>query len=256
MDFTFGIITSGNNDLYIKEIINSIYLQNIPNYEIIIVGNSLLVGHNIRVIPFDETIKNAWITKKKNIINKEAKYDIIVHLHDYIKLEKGWYEGFLKYGKDFDICTTKIENYNGNRFRDYNFFVFELPSLFQNRALLPYIFIPNSKLNKLMYISGAYFVIKKEIALKYPLNEDLCWGYGEDVEFSNRLTNDDIFLKCNPFSKVNFLKLKSQCEWEKEMTHEDLEYLSTLDDEYLDKLALDQRIYLKTWILNTFNITI
>jgi hypothetical protein len=256
MNFTFGIVTSGTNDSHLKEIVNSIYSQNIPNYEIIIVGNTQISGDNIRVIPFDETVKNGWITKKKNIINKEAKYDIIVHLHDYIKLEDMWYEGFLKYGNDFDICTTQIENYNGNRFRDSNFFVFELPSMFQNRALLPYNFIPTSRLNKLMYISGAYFVIKKEVALKYPLNEDLCWGYGEDVEFSQRLTNDDIFLKCNAFSKVKFLKLKGQCEWEKEITHDDILYLLSLQDDYLDTLIVNQRNYLKTWIYNTYNINI
>jgi hypothetical protein len=49
-----------------------------------------------------------------------------------------------------------------------------------------------------MYISGAYFIIKKQIALQYPLNEKLVWGQGEDVELSQRLTDNNIVLKCNP----------------------------------------------------------
>ena len=38
MNFTFGIITGGNNELMINDIINSIENENIPNYEIIVVG--------------------------------------------------------------------------------------------------------------------------------------------------------------------------------------------------------------------------
>lgn len=256
MNITFGIITCGGNDESIKQIVDSIYHQNIPEFEIIIVGNTNITGSNIRVIPFDENVKNGWITRKKNIINTEAKYEIIVHLHDYVKLERNWYEGFLKYGNDFDICVTQIENLNGKRFRDYTFFVHGLPDLFQHRALLPYDFNPGPEFNKLMYISGAYFVIKKEIAIKYPLNEDLCWGQGEDVELSQRLTDNDILLKCNPYSKVIFTKFKGQCGWEEQMTTNDILNIISLPKCYLDQLALNQRSFLKKWIHNSFHITI
>ena len=36
MNFTFGIITGGNNDVMINEIIDSIEKESIPSYEIII----------------------------------------------------------------------------------------------------------------------------------------------------------------------------------------------------------------------------
>ena len=54
MDFTFGIITGGENDKMINEIIDSIENENIPNYEIIIVGNSNLVRKNTKLINFDD----------------------------------------------------------------------------------------------------------------------------------------------------------------------------------------------------------
>ena len=38
MDFSFGIITGGNNESIINQIIDSIEYENIPNYEIIISG--------------------------------------------------------------------------------------------------------------------------------------------------------------------------------------------------------------------------
>ena len=69
MNFSFGIITNGENDSFIKIIIDSIIINKIPNYEIIIVGNTKIENsENINILYFDEKIKEGWITKKKNII--------------------------------------------------------------------------------------------------------------------------------------------------------------------------------------------
>ena len=84
MDFSFGIITNGDNDNYINQIIDSIEVQNIPNYEIIIVGATKVSRVNTTIIPFDESVKAMWITKKKNLITLNAKYENLVFLHDYI----------------------------------------------------------------------------------------------------------------------------------------------------------------------------
>lgn len=66
MDFTFGIITTGEYDNFILDIIESIVKNNIPNYEIIIIGNTKIKEmDNIKILYFDETIKSGWITRKK-----------------------------------------------------------------------------------------------------------------------------------------------------------------------------------------------
>ena len=117
MDFTFGIITGGNNDDMLNEIISTIENENIPNYEIIIVGSSKISKPNVRVIQFNESVKSMWITAKKNLITRESKYENIVYFHDYIKLNEGWYEGQLKAGNDFKVRMDKIINLNGERFR-------------------------------------------------------------------------------------------------------------------------------------------
>ena len=203
MDFTFGIITGGENDKMINEIIDSIENENIPNYEIIIVGNSNLVRKNTKVINFDETIKVGWITKKKNIITKESNFENIVFLHDYIKLNEGWYNGYLESGNDFTIRMDKIINHNGERFRDwciwphnYN----EMDSFIGKDCLIPYTI---KHLSKYMYISGSYWVAKKYVMMEFPLNENLTWGQGEDVLWSkevrekyefNMNTNSSVFI--------------------------------------------------------------
>ena len=82
MNFTFGIIT----ELGVWDgVIESIVSQNIPNYEIIVVGGKS-PSSNVKHIPFDETYKKDWITRKKNIITSEARYTNIVYMHDYYSL--------------------------------------------------------------------------------------------------------------------------------------------------------------------------
>jgi hypothetical protein len=150
-------------------------------------------------------------------------------LHDYIELQADWYEGFLKYGNNFDWCITKIMNNNGCRFRDYTLFPYNVdfskikysPTIidkyFSEHCLLPYNFVNNIKTNKYMYISGAYYIIKKHIATTYLLDETLEWGQSEDVEYSKRLHENEIIIKCNPHSSVKFIKYKESVHWEKEI---------------------------------------
>jgi len=187
MDFTFGIITGGNNDTMINEIIDSIENENIPNYEILIVGNCGIERKNTKILNFDESLKKAWITKKKNLITKESKYENIVYLHDYIKLNNGWYNGYLKSGNEFSIRMDKIINYNGERFRDWCIWPYndnKMDSFIGGDCLIPY----NIKhLSKYMYISGSYWVAKKSVMEEFPLNESLCWGQGEDVIWSKQV---------------------------------------------------------------------
>lgn len=234
MDFTFGIITHGNADNYIKLIIESIIKNNIPNYEIIIVGNAnIQINDNdkIKIFKFNENIKPGWITRKKNIISLNAKYYNIVMLHDYVMLNDDWYQGFLNYGNDFDWCITKIFNNNEKRFRDYTLFPYKVDYLnidyspgddidnyFNDNCLLPYDFVNTIKTNRYMYISGSYYVIKKKIATKFLLNEELLHCQGEDVEYSKRLHENGIIIKCNMFSSVKLLKYKQSIHWEKEIS--------------------------------------
>jgi len=231
MDFTFGIITTGENDNYINIIIDSIYKNNIPNFEIIIVGNtSIKATEKITILYFNEDIKPGWITKKKNIIAKNAKYENLVLLHDYIKLDIDWYNGFLQFENNFDWCVTKILNNDGTRFRDYTLYPGMLDSsiiddiyYYNNNSLLPYDFENSIKTNKYMYISGSYYVIKTKIALNYPLDENRTWGCSEDIELSQRLHNNGIIIKCNTSSIVSFLKYKAPVCWENEICRDKLQ---------------------------------
>lgn len=214
MNFTFGIVSNGKNYTVLNECLKSIIFQNIKNSEIIVVGNidkSKInnIKKNINFIDFDENIKPGWITKKKNLITKNSNLENIVYLHDYLALDKNWYKGFLKFGNNFEIAMNKILNPDKTRYRDWtlwphnNSFIDEI--IEDNACLLPYKI---SNLSKYMYISGAYWVCKKTVMEKYPLNEDLVWGEAEDVEWSKRVRAEYTF-KFNKFSKTYLLKQKN-----------------------------------------------
>lgn len=254
MDFSFGIVTDGSNDIFLESLIESIVYQNIKNYEIIIVGNTKITNSNIKVIPFDESIRPGWITRKKNIITDLAKYENIVVLHDYFILDPNWYNGFCQYGNDFDICVNKVLTKDGRRFRDYCIAPFG-PNWFPKKRLLPYDYKLDYNRNRLCYISGGFYIIKKNIALKFPFNEKLAHNLGEDIFLFNNLTDNNIIIKANPNSIVKMQKNKEQYEWEKELNSDELKLFTELPDEVIFDWASSQREWLSSFFTaNKINI--
>jgi hypothetical protein len=206
VDFSFGIVTGGGCDERISAIIASIEALKIPNYEVLIVGSTKLSGNNISVINFDEEIKKAWITRKKNLITSYAKYENVVYLHDYIVFDPDWYQGFLVFGNQFDAVICRIKNLDGTRYRDWclwnrNYSIMDW-IVYPNRTLIPYELL---KVKSHLYFSGAFWVAKKSFMERFPLNEELVAGEAEDVEWSIRV-QDATQLQFNENSGVRFLK--------------------------------------------------
>lgn len=227
--FTFGIITLSENTSgdFLKESIESIKRLNIPEYEIIVVGNgdklkndNYLLENKIKVVDFNNTAKKDWITKKKNIITSLAKYENIVYLHDYIRFDLDWYNGFKNFGDNFKACMTKIKNNDGVRYRDWVVFpyfhctsgnlanktkeLWEYSGIENNESMIPY---DENRFSRFQYFSGAYWVAKKTIMQEFPLNENLSWGEGEDVLWSSQFTSKYNFT-INSLSTVHLLKWK------------------------------------------------
>jgi hypothetical protein len=214
MKFTFGIVTSGGPELHL--LVESICSQeHIKEFEIIVVGGGKLNldwtynNYNPIHIPFDETVKPGWISKKKNLITQHAKYENIVFMHDYFSLDKDWSYGYTLFGNDWDISMNMIINGDGYRFRDWCIYsdpkyCYPKEGPYTHQAFV----VPYSYGQKeYMYISGGFWVAKKRIMEEYPINEDLCWGQGEDVEWSERVLKKCSY-KMNPLSIVRMLKTK------------------------------------------------
>jgi hypothetical protein len=244
MNFTFGIVTDGKKNL--DNAVSSIAKQNIPNYEIIIVGGdneSFLDYKQVAHILYADKNPSGDISIKKNIITKNASYENIVFLHDYINLCDDWYSGFLLFGNNFNVCTNIILNNNGERYRDWCLWQEDANKFGINNYLIPYEI---THLSKMMYISGAYWIAKKDFMINTMLNEKLAWGQGEDVEWSIRARRKTDF-KINTFSKVVLEKNKNRIFTEP--TAKENETLYNIKD-YDDSDAYDTLItkHLYQWI--------
>lgn len=245
--WSFCVVAAPGNEYIVNQCINRIYNEfgNIDNYEIIIVGNINLNLKNlikVKVLPFKEEFFSPNLTKisiskfirtkdiktffyktgaichKKNLAAKNANYDKLCIMHDYVGLEKGWKEGFEEFGDDWDVSMNIVLNQNNNRHRDW--MAWDHPSICDDSKGSGACLIPYDKYTKYMYISGTYFCVKKDFFLANPLDEKLFWGEGEDVEWSLRVREITRF-KMNNKSSVKYLKLKDvedapNCEsWER-----------------------------------------
>jgi hypothetical protein len=113
-----------------------------------------------------------------------------------------------------------------------------------NGCMLPYSFKVPDPVNRLLYISGSYYIIKKSLALQFPLDEAKVWGESEDMDLSFALTSIGIPIQCNSFSSVQCLKNKraENSRWIDEIKDESLlEKIKTFTDQ--DSIAWLQSPY-------------
>jgi len=192
--WTFGIVCGPNRD-YVRNIIESIKIQNIEKneYEIILVGDSNNLfdfsEEKVKIIHFNESERKSWITRKKNLIAQNSSFDKISMHHDYVSLDKDWFVNFQNFGNDWDVAMTRIENLDSTRFRDW-----------------------------VTWIDGL-----GEKIIQFMHYED-CWGEGEDVEWSKRIRSFWKY-RMNYRSIVRMQKMKHKWPPEKDPFGE--WYLST-----------------------------
>jgi hypothetical protein len=205
---TFGIITNKGHHktqqhARLEAMLWSIERDNkIPDFEVLIVGDYKVYDDEyhdkVRCIPFDDSVKPGWISRKKNIVTQEAKGDVIVYMHDYVCLDKDWYEGWQNFGWDWDLAMNVILNKDGTRFRDWCVFQYDgnkgLNGIWPcNLSKCPDVFLspylPDYSYNRTenLYISGTYWLAKREVMLAEPLDEEFVWGQHEDIEWSFRV---------------------------------------------------------------------
>lgn len=199
MKFSFGILTLYENTEQIQGVIDSIKALDIPEYEILLIGPKNDQFEN--AIEFDETQKQGWITRKKNVLVDSAKYNNVVVMHDYYTFDKDWYKNFVEFGDEWDVCSNAQLLINGNRhFTDW--VTWDSP-IFPRYTAMAY---DDWSHTRCMYQSGGYMIVKKDFYKKFPMNEEMTWGTAEDVEWSLRMRTSAKW-KCNGKSIVKHNKV-------------------------------------------------
>jgi hypothetical protein len=196
--WSFGIVANNPNSPLVHRQISSIRAQGLSEFEILIVSSQKPEDKKVKWVPFPEELGTNWITRKKNFLAQNARHENLVVMHDYIGLHKDWAAGFEIFGNSWNIALTRVEDIAGRRFYDW--------AAWDSVIYPRYAPIPYSKKDHTSYqfIPGAYWVVKTQFMLDYPLNEKLSWGQSEDVEWSLRVREKGLVF--NSYSKVCHLK--------------------------------------------------
>jgi len=217
---SFVVVTGGTNDNNLNQIIDSLEVQKIPEYEVLIIGGRTTTVNrkNTIHIPFNESVvPKPWLTRKKNIGAHLAQYDIVVIMHDYYAFDPDWYIEFEKFGTDWDICVQQTfslpeqgsQRCNGWRagpIPGYPEIPYAMTIPWDIDCFIPY-----------MAIQGAYWVAKREVMLQEPLDESLLMGESDDIEWSSRVVpgwlgqkpeQNDYKIVSNPKCITRLIKLK------------------------------------------------
>jgi hypothetical protein len=184
--WSFGIITNGKKNKQVCEIVESIKAQSIPEYEILICGpcpdEKYVHEKTIKIIE-DITVSGelrAPITKKKNAIFNDAKFNNICIVHDRYWFPEDWFENVKKYGNYFDLLT--MPNLSKKNCRVFDWGVHTgLPSeiVGEIKRVMRYKDWSND-----WYAQGGLIIAKKHFFKTEFLDENLFWGELEDVQFS------------------------------------------------------------------------
>jgi len=196
--WSFGIVSDGRKNDRILAIINQIKKFSVPNFEIIICGPppSSDLPEFVRILEdndlyFDSRIP---ISKKKNRIIENAKYNNLVLFHDRFSFPEDWYENILEQGNYFDGFCIRIvdEDTKKHRVQDWistSLYHFEHEKLFHDKGGVSYDrWVPNWNVN------GGFMIIKKHLISRVNLNPFLHWGEAEDGDLCRRLDADGFCL--------------------------------------------------------------
>ena len=195
--WTFGIVTNGQRDTWVDELIESIQAQNVEDYEILVCGTySNQNNYDINHIEFNGDENRGWITKKKNLIIQNSAKDNICILHDRMRLDAAWYEGMKQFGNDFEFqyCST----YSIDNTTEHN----SALGAYVEGGYMRICNMPHGTYKTGLWIDGGQMIGKSKHLKENLLDEDMLIGEGEDVEWCRRVVSKGYQIKHNPFSKL------------------------------------------------------
>jgi hypothetical protein len=256
-----GIIYSGSSsevELLNKSIIG-LYNQeefNKSNSEIVVCGPSngdysFLSEHpnSLRVIYVDDVSKDGrfLISKKKNILINNLKYENCILIHSRIQFEPNTLKNL---NTNFEFISPQINIIEGDikkRYIDFNHMGSYDPTRITVGKIVSSNYKPYNYLNKLkygqVYIDGGCMIFKRSILMKIPLNNNLAWFENEDVELASRLQNGGYLIDYayNVLAISNTNKTKGN------------PYKKILSKIYFLQILLLFYIYIKSFFVNYYN---
>jgi phenylacetate-coenzyme A ligase PaaK-like adenylate-forming protein/spore maturation protein CgeB len=186
---SFCVITGGTRPEKLRLTIEGIHRQNIPDSEIIVVGNHH-EEEDILYIPAVEAARQGRLGEMRNLAVERAQFNRIVILDDDILLGAGWYDAMKARGEDWDILTSRILLPDGTRYWDY-----ATVGGPRGHRLLRH----DESADDFVYMSGGTaWVMKDHVAESVRWEAHLGFYEDEDVRFSRRCVEQGFHIEHNP----------------------------------------------------------
>ena len=227
--WTFGIPVGPDDATLLNSLIERILSFDDIEKEIVLCGKpgkNFKYRNNVRIVGEDIPAPPVQISKKKNLIIKEAKYNNLCILHDRVMLPVDFISQMRRYGDYYSFTTLQsmyfddYYNFVPIRYSDYNAVHFKMgvSKLYQVSenmnvdivksleaffsAIEKQGFVYASPLNYScrMYPTGSLYILKKSVGLTCLLNENLAWEQFEDVEYGMRMNERGIITRVNPYT--------------------------------------------------------
>jgi len=177
MSISFCIITGGKRPDIINTVIKSIKAQNIPTYEIIIVGEYQAAPDDIIYIEACESAAGGRLGEMRNKAVARSRYENIVILDDDIILSLDWYTAFRSFEKPFDILTSQVRVPDGGRYFDHA----------TTGGPRGNIILKEDEDDSYVYMTGGGgWVMKDYVARKVQWDPHKAFYEEEDVDFSRK----------------------------------------------------------------------
>ncbi len=198
--WTFAVLTTGNREPEVVKFLQSIRER--PEgaaQEIIVCGPRSSSYDAFGVTYLDRTYRAdvAEIAKKKNDIAALARHPNLLIAHDRYALNPDFFEGFARFGYDFDFVTIRQWFDTGEEFPSYCALQRGDLTMTTVRMLRRY-----DALYPGHFINGGLFAVKTHVCRALPLNPMLYWEQAEDVEFSQALRDQALPPRINCFSSA------------------------------------------------------
>lgn len=206
--WSFCIPTGPGDATGLNMIVKRILELDIPEKEILLCGRpdkNFQYWDKVRIVGEDIPAPPIWITRKKNVLAQEARFENLCILHDRVFLPLNFMDAIRNFGDYFPFTAFQslwfddVLNLSPVRYSDYNCLsdnhivdkvsadAGNKTSLF-SRSLFPEIDklsfkYANPLINhRASYLTGSLYIVKRHVWLHAPQDEGLFWAEYEDVE--------------------------------------------------------------------------
>ncbi len=188
--FSFGVITDGKRQNQLFAFIASVFALETTTAcvsEVIVCGPSCIATDVCAAFPTvvfvadtSEFVEQGWITRKKNQIVDQARYENLIIAHDRYTINADFITRLQEFGGDFSFLVCRQLRPDGRRFPDW-------VALGCEWSWSPPAMLEYGDWSRYMYINGGVMIAKTQHLKDVRWNELLFWNQAEDVELTRRL---------------------------------------------------------------------